>query len=311
MKNTKKYIYLVVFIITVVTIGFGLVVLSPQVISILLSIGYILFFITTKTTNYFDKGLFIIRYEKAFFLLILLIVAIIQVTINDTMRSVPLILIGILFLALCYLIFSWVYEKIKVIRELKNEKLHSELSLLRSQINPHFFFNTLNNLYGLAIEKSEETPKTILKLSEMMRYTIYDGKKETVAIEKEIDFLKNYIDLHTIRHFDKLDVKFDIDNNEPNLKIAPLLLINLLENAFKHGAEKLDKNAFIHLNISTHKNSINFTIENNFEDEKDSNGIGLENLKRRLQLLYPNAHDFNTSTHNSVFRAELSLYLNQ
>ncbi|MBC2845229.1 sensor histidine kinase [Winogradskyella flava] len=311
MKNTKKYIYLVVFIITVVTIGFGLIVLSPQVISILLSIGYILFFTATKTTNYFSKDLFIIRYEKAFFLLIVLIVAIIQVTINDAMRSVPLILMCVLFLVICYLIFSWVYEKIKIIRELKNEKLHSELSFLRSQINPHFFFNTLNNLYGLAIEKSEETPKTILKLSEMMRYTIYDGKKEKVAIEKEIDFLKNYIDLHTIRHFDKLDVTFDIDTNEPNLKIAPLLLINLLENAFKHGAEKLDKDAFIHLNISTHTNIINFTIENNFEDEQDSNGIGLENLKRRLQLLYPNAHDFSTSTHNSVFRAELSLYLNQ
>ena len=145
----------------------------------------------------------------------------------------------------------------------------------------------------------------------MMRYTIYDGKKETVSIEKEIDFLKNYIDLHTIRHFDKLDVTFDIDTNEPKLKIAPLLLINLLENAFKHGAETLDKDAFIHLNISTNKNIITFTIKNNFEDRQDSKGIGLENLKRRLQLLYPNAHDFNTSIHNSIFRADLSLYLNQ
>ncbi|PQJ80996.1 hypothetical protein BTO18_11870 [Polaribacter porphyrae] len=262
-------------------------------------------------TNYFNKDLFIIRYEKPFFLITLLIVAIIQFTINDAMRSLPIILMAFLFIVISYVIFSWVYEKIKTIRELKNEKLNSELSLLRSQINPHFFFNTLNNLYGLAIEKSEETPKTILKLSEMMRYTIYDGKKDNVNLEKEISFLKNYIDLHTIRHHNKLDLKFEINNKQPNLKIAPLLLINLLENAFKHGAEKLEKDAFIHINIASHSNILNFVIENNFDDTETSKGIGLENLKRRLQLLYPNSHDFNTSKHSNIFRAELSLYLNQ
>jgi sensor histidine kinase YesM len=311
MRNTKKYIYLLLFIITLVIVGFGIIVLNPNIISILLSTGYISFFVATKTTSYFSKDLFIIRYEKAFFLLILIIVAIIQVTINDAMRSIPLILMIFMFLTISYIIFSWVYEKIKIIRELKNEKLQSDLSLLRSQINPHFFFNTLNNLYGLAIEKSEETPKTILKLSEMMRYTIYDGKKDAVNLEKEINFLKNYIDLHTIRHFNKIDVKFDINNEQPNQKIAPLLLINLLENAFKHGAEKLEKEAFIHINISNTNNIFNFVIENNFEDEESSKGIGLENLKRRLQLLYPNSHDFNTTRHNNIFRAELSLSLNQ
>ncbi len=276
-----------------------------------MSTAYISFLCVTKTTNYFSKELFIIRYEKAFFLLTLLLVAIIQVSINDAMSSIPLILMGFLFLVISYLIVSWVYEKIKIIRELKNEKLYSELSLLRSQINPHFFFNTLNNLYGLAIEKSEKTPETILKLSEMMRYTIYDGKKDAVHLEKEINFLKNYIDLHTIRHFNKLDLKFVIDTEQSNEKIAPLLLINLVENAFKHGAEKLEKDAFIHMNISSRNKTLNFEIENNFENQNSSTGIGLENLKRRLQLVYPNAHTFNTSENNNIFRAELSLDLKQ
>jgi len=277
MIKTKKYIYLLLFIITLVIVGFGIIILNPNVISILLSFGYISFFFATKTTNYFSKDLFIIRYEKSFFLLILLIVAIIQFTIKDQLRNIPLILMGFLFLVISYIIFSWIHEKIKIIRELKNERLHS----------------------------------TILKLSEMMRYTIYDGKKEIVNLEEEINFLKNYIDLHTIRHFNKIDVKFEFSNEQPDQKITPLLLINLLENAFKHGAEKLEKEAFIHINISTKSNILNFVIENNFEDQESSKGIGLDNLKRRLQLLYPNNHDFNTSTHNNIFRAELSLYLNQ
>ena len=133
----------------------------------------------------------------------------------------------------------------------------------------------------------------------MMRYTIYDGKRKTVSIDKEINFLKNYIDLHTIRHFDKLDLKFTVENNQPDLRIAPLLLINLLENAFKHGAEKLEKEAFIHVNISSDETTLNFAIENNFEQQDTSDGIGLKNLKRRLELLYTNAHDFNISKHNN------------
>ena len=310
-RRATKYIYLALFIIILLVVGFGLILLSPNVISILLSVAYVAFLIVTKTTDYFSKDLFIIRYEKSVFLLVLIFVAIIQLTMNDALRSLPLILMAFMFLLICYLVFSWVYEKIKTIRELKNEKLHSELLLLRSQINPHFFFNTLNNLYGLAIESAEETPEIILKLSEMMRYTIYDGKLETVDIESEIKFLKNYMDLHTIRHFDKLEVKFNIDHKQPGQKIAPLLLINLLENAFKHGAEKLDKDAFIHASISSDANLLNFIIENNFEHQEGPEGIGLKNLRRRLELLYPNAHNFNVSSHNNVFRAELSLYLNQ
>ena len=311
--KTKKYIYLLAFVLVLATVGFGLIVLSPNVISIILSLGYIVFFVMTKTTSFFDKQLFILRYEKAFFSAILLIVAIIQFTIHDAYRSIPIILMGFLFLVLAYLIFSWIYEKIKTIRELKNEKLQSELSLLRSQINPHFFFNTLNNLYGLAIEKSEETPAVILKLSEMMRYAIYDGKRDTVGIDDEIKFLQNYIDLHTIRHFKKLQVKFDKDIQNRESKIAPLILINLVENAFKHGAEKLEKDAFINITITTSETDVlTFVVENNYDPNQEvKGGIGNENLKRHLALSYPGRHEFSISKNEAIFRVELSLYLKQ
>ena len=144
----------------------------------------------------------------------------------------------------------------------------------------------------------------------MMRYTIYDGKKEFVKLADEIDFLKNYTHLHTIRHFDKLDLKFNIEVGKENLELPPLLLINQIENAFKHGAEKLDKDAFIHVNISTNEKILNFVVENNFdEDNHRIEGLGLKNLKRRLSLLYPDSHDFSTNVNSNVYRAELSLNL--
>ncbi len=308
----SKYVYLVIFILSLVLLGFGLIFLSPNVLSVLLGVGYAAFFIASKVTSYFNKEWFVIRYEIAFALCIIIIIVITQLTINDAVRSLPIILMFLLFLIIAYLIFSWVYEKIKIIRGLKNEQVHSELALLRSQINPHFFFNTLNNLYGLAIEKSEETPKTILKLSEMMRYTIYDGKKERVSITQEIQFLKNYIDLHTIRHFETLAIRFRESVPNPSLQIAPLLLINLVENAFKHGVETMEKDAFIDLEISSTGNVVNFVVENNFEsDGSHSKGIGLENLKRRLSLVYPEKHEFKTTVLNNVYRVSLSIQLEE
>ncbi len=311
MKLTGSKLFLLsIFIIVLGVVGFGLIVLSPNVISIILSVGYISYFIVSKTTDYIDKELFAVRYEKSLFLLVLLVVAIIQFTINDAVRSLPLMLMGLMFLVLAYLVFSWVYEKIKTIRELKNEKLHSELSLLRAQVNPHFFFNTLNNLYGLAIEKSEETPKMLLKLSEMMRYTIYDGKKSTVFLKDELQFLKNYNDLHSIRYHNKLALSFETDIEDPHLDIPPLLLINLLENAFKHGAEKLDAKAWIKVRLTTTKKLLNFVVENNYEQpDTQQEGIGLTNLKRRLELLFPGKHQLGLSQHGGVYRAELSLNL--
>ena len=212
------------------------------------------------------------------------------------------------FLPIPVLFFVWIFEQWKWIKNLKAEKSKSELSLLRTQINPHFFFNTLNNLYALTIKNSKEAPEVILKLSDMMRYTIYEGEKETVKLGDEIDYLNNYIELHKIRYKKTVEITFkrDIDDS---LSIAPLLYIILLENAFKHGIETLTENAFIHINLYEDNDFIYFKIENNFDPKQISEvkGIGLTNLKRRLALIYPKKHELTVDKTNNIYKATLKI----
>ncbi|AIM61713.1 sensor histidine kinase [Cellulophaga lytica] len=193
----------------------------------------------------------------------------------------------VFFLPIPILFFLWVYEQWKWFQNLKSEKSKAELAMLQAQMNPHFFFNTLNNLYALTIKNSNKAPEVILKLSDMMRYTIYEGKKDFVTIGEEIAYLNNYIELHKIRYKKDVDIQcyYDVDTH---LKIKPLLFIILLENAFKHGVESWSKNnAYIHMNLTYTDNFVQFEIENNFDGtHTNEGGIGLENLKRRLQLLF-------------------------
>jgi len=177
-----------------------------------------------------------------------------------------------------------------------------ELVHLQSQVNPHFFFNMLNNLYGLVGTDAKKAQMLILKLSDMMRYSIYEGEKNRVTLTKEIGYLKNYIELHKMRYHKKIDIDF-ISKIEKDHKVMPLLFIILLENAFKHGVENLRKDAFVHIDMSSSVDEVRFNIENNF-DKPDSldnlekitqTGIGLKNLKRRLTLAYPHQHNLSFS----------------
>ncbi|MCX2744134.1 sensor histidine kinase [Mangrovivirga sp. M17] len=218
--------------------------------------------------------------------------------------------ISLLLIPIPVFIVLWIYEQWVWLRTLKSEKTQAELAMLKMQVNPHFFFNTLNNLYSLTIKKSDEAPDVVLKLSDMMRYTIYEGKKETVSVEDEIEYLKNYIDLHRIRYHKTVDIKFDVDITESG-KIAPLLFIILLENAFKHGVETLSEDAFIKINFEINKNHFRFVIENNYEESDPDNtepGIGLENLKKRLKLIYPENHELITSKKKNIYKAELTIF---
>lgn len=164
----------------------------------------------------------------------------------------------------------------------------------------------LNNLYGLVAKDPQKAQGLILKLSDMMRYSIYEGEKETVKIQEEIDFLKNYVELHKMRYHKLISVDFHC-NIDKNLKVAPLLFIILLENAFKHGVENLRENAYIKISLATSKNEIFFSIENNFEKTENQYGIGLKNLKRRLELIYPNQHELTFSETENVYQAQLIL----
>jgi len=214
----------------------------------------------------------------------------------------------VFFLPIPVLFIIWVFEQWKWLQNLKAEKSKTELALLRTQINPHFFFNTLNNLYALTIKNSNQAPEVILKLSDMMRYTIYEGEKEAVKLADEIEYLNNYIELHKIRYKKSVEITFN-HNIDTSLTTAPLLFIILLENAFKHGIETLTENAFIRMNLYEDTDYIYFDIENNFEANEvhESNGIGLQNLKKRLSLLYKDRNELIVDKTNNIYKTTLKI----
>ncbi len=220
--------------------------------------------------------------------------------------------IGLLFI-LYYVILIilglfWFTNQVVSFLKLKSETSKAELQHLKSQVNPHFFFNMLNNLYGLVESDSKKAQELILKLSDLMRYSIYEGEKETVTLKEEVEYLKNYIELHKMRYHKEVDVVFNCEIDE-NKEVMPLLFIILLENAFKHGVENLRENAFVHLNMTTFEDMIQFDIENNFDnsDGVEGSGIGLKNLKRRLELVYPKKHHLSFSISEDVYKAKLIL----
>ncbi|WP_282079118.1 sensor histidine kinase [Aquimarina algiphila] len=218
------------------------------------------------------------------------------------------LLTPVFFLSLFVFLANWIIRQIKSVIRLKNEKAQTELLHLKSQVNPHFFFNMLNNLYGWVEKDSKKAQELILKLSDMMRYSIYEGEKNLVPLDKEISYLKNYIELHKMRYHKKIEIQFDLDIEE-EYKVMPLLFIILLENAFKHGVENLRENAYVHINMIAKKNEIHFIVENNFDNTELNNqpGIGLKNLKRRLELMYPEQHSLSFIIKEDVYKAELTL----
>ncbi|WP_378173875.1 sensor histidine kinase [Aquimarina sp. SS2-1] len=225
----------------------------------------------------------------------------------DDIEPLFSILAFIYWSLLIYWAARWLFRQIKSVLKHKKEKNNMELLHLKSQVSPHFFFNTLNNLYGLVEEDHTKAQELILKLSDMMRYSIYEGEQDFVTIDKEIQYLQNYIELHKMRYHKKTDIQFHYDIKDPKSKIMPLCFIILLENAFKHGLENLRTNAFIRLKLTANTKKIIFEIENNFDSTETtkSAGIGLKNLKRRLELVYPKKHSLSFDTAKDIYKARL------
>jgi len=195
--------------------------------------------------------------------------------------------------------------------QLKNENLNTELKFLRSQINPHFLFNSLHNIYTLSVIKSDKTSQMIIMLSDMLRFMLYDCKKEKVMISREVDYLKNFIALARLKdeHIKNIATEFDIEKED--LLIEPMLFIPFLENSFKHSKiEDLD-NGWIDLKMKAKPNKVTFELKNSIaknEFTKDQvGGIGLENVKRRLSLLYPNHHELSITKSSDTFTVKLNL----
>lgn len=184
-------------------------------------------------------------------------------------------------------------EKQKRVADLEKTQLETELLFLKAQVSPHFFFNTLNNIHSLALEKSEKTPKIIMRLSELMRYLLYETKSQRQSLSNEICCIQNYLDLEKIRHDDSLEINMSISGDIQDKEIAPILLLTFVENAFKHGVNKNIGVRKIEIDFAVKEDFLYFTItnplptiinnENTFEH---SSGIGLENVKKRLTLGY-------------------------
>ncbi len=312
IKEKKRIVYKIVGLISVLIVMILIdnsLKIPDNPVTISLLVVFWLYVVSFFTAKFFKKyG----KYIYTLYTLITLYFIYVRLFTGDFESYVELkkgVAIGLFLIPIPFCVALWSFEQWKWLQSLKNAKAQAELKMLQAQINPHFFFNTLNNLYALTVKKSDKAPDVILKLSEMMRYTIYEGKNERVSIKEEIDYLENYIDLHKIRYKKDVSIEFDYNVVDDQVLIAPLLFIILVENAFKHGVEKMIDSAYVHMFLEVSKSEINFTIKNAFLDETTTpeEGIGMSNLVRRLNLLYPNSYKIITSKIDNEYEVLLKI----
>ncbi len=200
-------------------------------------------------------------------------------------------------------------------QQLLTQNMQSELRFLRSQINPHFLFNTLNSLYALTLKKDEKAPEIVLKLSEIMRYMLYECNERRVPLAKEVQYIRNHLDLERLRLRQNMDIEFEVEGAVGLQEIAPLMFIPFLENAFKHGLSNHITDGFCHIKLRAEKDEVHFSIENSKPDmmpqtgDRRSGGIGLNNIRQRLNLLYPNAHSLEIHDSPNTYAVDLTIKL--
>lgn len=194
-------------------------------------------------------------------------------------------------------------------QSLMREKIETELKFLKTQLNPHFLFNTLNNLYYLASEKSDKAPQAIMALSELLDYVIHEARNEWVPLEKEIRFLKNYLELEQLRYADRLTVVFNAAGDFSHHRIAPMILLTLVENCFKHGPGRSVGNQWINIEVHCSTTGISIVVSNSRSQDQESRpvGIGLQNLRHQLTLLYTDRHQLEISENNEHYSVNLEL----
>ena len=208
------------------------------------------------------------------------------------------------------LAYDWVTEKRKN-DELQRIQLQTELDFLKSQIQPHFFFNTLNNLYALVIKQSPNAPDVVMKLSEIMQYVLYEVKEPRVSLLKAINYLHSYLELEKLRYGERVKSEINIDGDIDEVEIPPLIFLPFLENCFKHGV-KMQGDIKVNINFAVRDKFLYFSVENSLDEHRDSaprHGIGIENVKRRLDLLYGKKYELNTSATDEMFKVSLKLPL--
>lgn len=198
-------------------------------------------------------------------------------------------------------------------QQLSQEKLEAELKYLKAQIHPHFLFNTLNNLYALTLKKSDAAPEMVLKLSDLLNYMLYDCNENRVPLDKELKQIENYLALERMRYGDRLDIRYSVNGSLTGHRIAPMLIIAFVENSFKHGTSEELNQAWVNVEVETTEQTITLKVENSKADSAAADerqykeGIGLNNVRRRLELLYPDRHELKVLDSQDSFLIVLKL----
>jgi len=201
------------------------------------------------------------------------------------------------------------FQQEKNLRELEKEKFSAEIALLKAQINPHFFFNTLNSIYALTLKGSDLASKVVLRLSHLMRYMIYDAGADKVFLKHDVDHIENYINIEKMRFADRLDLSFHYSGDISDKMIAPLLLLPFVENAFKHGIE--EDAGWVTINLNVIDTRLFLKVENSYPKNirTSGHGLGLKNVRRRLELIYPGQHELKLTKSEESFEADLKINL--
>ena len=205
---------------------------------------------------------------------------------------------------------GWFLQQ-RTIEQLENQQLRSELTALRNQLNPHFLFNTLNTLYALTLTHSQTAPEVILKLSQIMRYVVYECERDFVPLSKEIKYIEDFVALQKLRCGNRAHIELSVEGTPHNLEIAPLILITFVENAFKHGVKNEYKRTFVTIHLAVQDQALTFCVRNSLPspDPAHQPGIGLRNVRQRLDLLYGPRHTLAITTPASVYQVQLTLQL--
>lgn len=207
------------------------------------------------------------------------------------------------------------YQREKEKSELLRLNSETELKYLKSQINPHFLFNSLNSIYALTLKKSDDAPQTVLKLSEMLRYLLYEAGEKKVTIDKEINYLKNYLELERIRLGNRGKITFESETDRDNYLIEPMLIMPFVENSFKHGLNTHATDGWVLIELKVKEGKLNFIISNNIKSNNVDNkgvkvgGIGINNVRKRLNLLYPNKHKLTIDSEENHYKVALELII--
>ncbi|QEC65207.1 sensor histidine kinase [Mucilaginibacter ginsenosidivorans] len=220
---------------------------------------------------------------------------------------------GVVIITTGFRLFNYWYYQQQLNNELVQAKLKAELGYLRAQLHPHFLFNTLNNIYSLCLDKSDLAPGVVLKLSDLLSYMLYDSEKERIELLKDIERLKSYLELERVRYGNRLNISFNRSGDMQGRQIAPLIMLPFVENAFKHGFDNDLNNIWITIDIKLKDDMLYMKIKNSLNKTPQvapqANGIGLQNIRRRLELLYPDRHSLEMISDSDYFEVDLKINL--